>query len=58
MGFVQFAPFAEFAVGVEALRGRGEGEGEEGPPVVFAEVGGIVVCAAVGELFWGVVGLG
>lgn len=53
VGLVQFAEFAQAAVGGEALAGAGEGEKTEGEPEVFAEGGGDGFFAEEGELFDG-----
>lgn len=52
---MQCAPFAEFAIGGEALGaaegGGGEGDGVEGAPEIFAYGRGPGVGAGVRELF-------
>lgn len=54
-GLVQAPEFAQFAVGAEALQGRGEGDGVQGAPEVFADGAGDGVFARVGQLGEGVV---
>ena len=50
---MQSAVLAQFAEGVQPLRGQREGGGVEGFPEVFAQGGGFGVGAGFGELFEG-----